>query len=135
MPTMTRSQVLSAGMLRQRNPDYQPLSYGRWLICESIRDELLKSDPDASGHVLRGCQWVICTRSEDDAELVAALAAEDRVAALRPLWIDKLHVSDASKFSQWWDDEIAGNEAAATSHRPDSRLGKSESSEEPSPTT
>ena len=131
---MTRTEVLSAGMLRQPHPDFKPLSYGRWLLCESIREELLKSGSNC-GHTMRGCHWVICTRDENDAELVEALAAPDRIAALRPLWESSLHVSDATKFAQWWDNEISGNEAAATQHKPDSRLGKPESSEAQSQTT
>ena len=130
----TRNEILSDGMLRQAHPKLKPLSYGRWIILDKIRDEMVTAG-NSCGHTLTAIRWVVCTREPDDAELVAALASSDRVDAFRPLWDGKLHISDVPAFTDWWEAEITGQEAAATVHKPETRPGKSEPQEEQIPTT
>ena len=117
----TRHEILSDGMLRQSHPKFKPLSYGRWITLDGIRKEMVDAGNEC-GHTLTGIRWVICTREANDPELVSALASADKIEAFKPLWQDALHVSDVADFTDWWDAEILGQEAAATIHKPDTRL-------------
>jgi hypothetical protein len=131
---MTRNDILTGGMLRQPHPDYGILSYGRWITLESLRIELIESG-STCGHTLTGIRWVMCSRPHDDKELVAALASADKISALNTIWQRDLHISEVTRFVEWWEAEITGQEAAATTHKPDTRLGKSTDQEEQTPTT
>lgn len=131
---MTRSDILSAGMLRQPHPLFLPLSYGRFIVINEAKKKI-KDNPAANIGDENGIAWVICTRPDNDPDLVAALAADDLVASFRPLWQDRVHVADMIEFTAWFDLEFATNDAAATTHKPDSRLGKSEDLAAQNPTT
>jgi len=131
---MTRNDILSAGMLRSAHPQFGVLSYARWIMLDSIRQRMIDAGNDC-GHTLTGIRWLICSRPPEDAEIVAALASSDPIAELSKIWQATLHVSDVPKFTEWWEAEISGQEAAATTHKPDTRLGKPEASEEQTQTT
>jgi hypothetical protein len=130
----TRNQILSAGMLREPHPQFGLLTYARWQKSMAVH-EALRESGNVDLYELRAIQWVISTRPSSDPELVAAMAGNDKSAAFRPLWEDSLHASDITPFATWWNEEMEAYEAAATVHKPDTRLGKSEASEELTPTT
>lgn len=131
----TRQQILSAGMLREPHPIYGFLTYARWQKYLEVHESIQAKKESVDGYELRAVQWVICTRKHDDPDLAAAIAADDRSAAFRALWEESLHVSDVVPFSEWWNSEVEAYEAAATVHKPDNKLGKSEKQEEQTPTT
>lgn len=131
----TRTQILSAGMLREPHPVYGLLTYAKWQKSMAVHESLKESAGKVNAYELRAIQWVIATREPSDPELIAALDDADKSAAFLPLWESSLHASDITPFATWWNEEMEAYEAAQTVHKPDTRLGKSAASEEPTPTT
>lgn len=121
-------------MLREPHPVYGLLTYAKWQKSMAMH-EALKEAGNVDIYELRAIQWVIATRPSNDPELVAALASADKSAAFRLLWEDALHASDITPFAEWWNEEMEAYEAAATVHKPDTRLGKSEALEAQTQTT
>ena len=131
---MTRNEILSAAMLRPRHPHFLPLTYGRFVIINKLKRRLAESGCD-DPQIGNAVSWVVCTRPADDADMAKAIGSEDIVEAFRPLWEDKLHVSDMIQFMEWFDNEFREVDAAATVHKPEARRGKSDAPLEPTPTT
>ena len=121
-------------MLMPEHPKYLPLSYGRFIRIVGLKPKIPNLGSDEALHIERACAWVICTRPAGDPELESALASEDPVAALKPLWYDSLHVREVAEFKEWYDAEFEINDAAATVAKATSGK-KSAASAVPNPTT
>jgi hypothetical protein len=118
---MTRDEILDDAIVRQPHPVYGKLTQGRWKLIQKFTKDLPHADPEP----VNGIAWVLCTRSKDDAELVAAMNAEDPVAALVSIYEENMHVLEAKPFLSWFNAELGAGEAAATTAKEDTSPGKS----------
>lgn len=117
---MTRQDALGEAILREPHPVYGKLTYGRFSRIQNLTREL----PEGDSALANGIAWVICTRDKSDPELVAALAASDPREALRDIFEEGMHATEAQPFLAWFNAEIGAVDAASTTAKEDTSPGK-----------
>jgi len=114
---MTRQDALGEAILREPHPVYGKLTYGRFTRIQNLTREL----PEGDSALANGIAWVICTRDRNDPKLVAALAAPDPREALRDIFEEGMHATEALA---WFNAEIGAVDAASTTAKEDTTPGK-----------
>ena len=129
---MTRDEILSDAITREPHPKYGKLTYGRFSRIQSLTAKIGDDDvevvllegSDDDTALANGIAWVICTREKTAPELVAALATEDPVEALRDIFEDGMHATEATAFLAWFNAEIGAADAASTTSKEETGPGK-----------
>jgi hypothetical protein len=117
---MNRDEILSDAILREPHPKYGKLTYGRFSRIQKLTAGI--GDDDTA--LANGIAWVICTREKNAPELVAALATEAPVEALRDLFEEEMHATEATSFLAWFNAEIGAADAASTTSKEETGPGK-----------